>query len=308
MAGELFDSYGRPVIIPVAFDDSSGLTDNYGRPLQVINALPLSGGTLTGDLNIGANKIKTTTTIFKEYAAGIAAIRNAADTTEASLRMDFGYARILQIWNGGWAQCENSDNSAIPLKARDTAVGLVEVAAVQGAADPYFRIGRDDTGVALNAVTDMLAIQSGGGGGNAAVGMGAGIAFNLSNSAHEVEKRGWMGCSLTAETNGAESSKLEIGLMKSGAAPTIIGTFYGTGGLALKGDMLLSSGVFQSTFNYCPDSVADTVGVGGYDMSAGHRALAIGTEEVAVVAAAGASDVYMPIRWNGVTYKLLLHT
>jgi hypothetical protein len=49
MTGELFDSYGRPVIIPVALDDSSGLFDNYGRPLQVVNALPLTGGHITGE-------------------------------------------------------------------------------------------------------------------------------------------------------------------------------------------------------------------------------------------------------------------
>jgi hypothetical protein len=56
MAGELFDSYGRPVIIPVAQDESSGLFDNYGRPLQVVNALPLTGGHITGDVTLDAGK------------------------------------------------------------------------------------------------------------------------------------------------------------------------------------------------------------------------------------------------------------
>jgi len=71
MAGELFDSYGRPVVIPVAFDDSSGLTDNFGRPLVVVNAIPLTGGTMTGDLNIGSNKIKTSHLTIIEDADGV---------------------------------------------------------------------------------------------------------------------------------------------------------------------------------------------------------------------------------------------
>jgi len=37
MVGELFDSYGRPVIVPVGFDEGSGLFDNYGRPIKVID-------------------------------------------------------------------------------------------------------------------------------------------------------------------------------------------------------------------------------------------------------------------------------
>jgi len=55
-------------------------------------------------------------------------------------------------------------------------------------------------------------------------------------------------------------------------------------------------------------AVTDLVTIGGYDISAGHRALAIGSEETVVNSAAGASDKYLPIRVNGATYKLLLHS
>jgi len=55
-------------------------------------------------------------------------------------------------------------------------------------------------------------------------------------------------------------------------------------------------------------AVADTVSISGYEIGAGHRALAISSEEAVVVAAAGASDAYVPIRYNGTTYKLLLHS
>ena len=64
------------------------------------------------------------------------------------------------------------------------------------------------------------------------------------------------------------------------------------------------------TFNASVDSalVADEVSLGGYDIAPGERSLAISQENPVVVAAAGASDRYLPIRVNGATFKLLLHT
>ena len=55
-------------------------------------------------------------------------------------------------------------------------------------------------------------------------------------------------------------------------------------------------------------AVADEVSFSSYDISAGHRALALSCEEVSVNAAAGASDWYLPVRINGATFKLLLHS
>ena len=87
---------------------------------------------------------------------------------------------------------------------------------MQGAADPYFSIGRDDTGVALNAITDGLVLQVGGGTGNEAQGQGFGIAFNIGNAASEVEKRGAINCYLQTATNGSEDSQLHFWTMAGG--------------------------------------------------------------------------------------------
>jgi hypothetical protein len=299
MAGELFDSYGRPVIIPVAFDDSSGLSDNYGRPLVVVNAIPLSGGTLTGDLNIGANKIVTSTCAIKEVGASLLGIRDSADTTYRNLRAGTFYSSTFSIYSGGYITTESSDNAICDMRARDNGVGMVTIGSLISAADPYFRIGRDDSGVALNAVTDMLVFQVGGGGGNAAAGIGVGIAFNLSNDAHEIEKRAFINAVVNIAANGTEKSRILFGTMTGGVLQTASyiqdGYFYNANGPLVTGST--DSG-----------AVVDYIGIGGYDISAGHRALAISTEEVVVASAAGASDAYVPIRYNGVTYKLLLHT
>jgi hypothetical protein len=62
------------------------------------------------------------------------------------------------------------------------------------------------------------------------------------------------------------------------------------------------------TFNASVDSaaVADTVSLGGFDISAGHRALAISSEEVVVAGVAVASTHKYPVRINGATYNILL--
>ena len=65
---------------------------------------------------------------------------------------------------------------------------------------------------------------------------------------------------------------------------------------------------YNVMFSVSVDSVAvtDQVSVGGFDISAGHRALAISSEEVVVTEAIGASDRTLPIRINGATYKMML--
>jgi len=54
--------------------------------------------------------------------------------------------------------------------------------------------------------------------------------------------------------------------------------------------------------------VADQVSLGGFDIAPGQRSLAISQENPVVNAAAGASDNYLPVRINGATFKLLLHS
>ena len=94
--------------------------------------------------------------------------------------------------------------------------------------------------------------------------------------------------------------------------------YYGTGSLSAIIDCgaatLTLTGITASTnktltFSASADSaaVADKVTLGGYDISAGHRALAIGTEEV-VVAETDETKFSnkLPVRINGTTYYVML--
>jgi hypothetical protein len=75
-------------------------------------------------------------------------------------------------------------------------------------------------------------------------------------------------------------------------------------------DAIRIAGGYPLTFNGSQDSGVPVaaVSLGAYDLAAGHRALAVSSEEVPVNAAAGVSDWYVNVRWNGATYKLLLHS
>ena len=54
-------------------------------------------------------------------------------------------------------------------------------------------------------------------------------------------------------------------------------------------------------------AVADEVAIGGYEISAGHRALAISSEEVVVTETDETKFSHkIPVRWNGATYNLML--
>jgi hypothetical protein len=53
-------------------------------------------------------------------------------------------------------------------------------------------------------------------------------------------------------------------------------------------------------------SEADTVKLGGFDLAAGRRTLALGTEEAVAVEAALASTHTLSVRINGATYRILL--
>jgi hypothetical protein len=71
---------------------------------------------------------------------------------------------------------------------------------------------------------------------------------------------------------------------------------------------LLNAASLEITKNVDSAVMVDKVVIGGYDIAAGHRALSISCEEVAVNAAPGAADWYIPVRINGVTFKLELHS
>ncbi len=55
-------------------------------------------------------------------------------------------------------------------------------------------------------------------------------------------------------------------------------------------------------------AIADQVAIGGFDLGAGARALAVSQEDPVITEAVGASDRTWRVRLNGVTYKVMLHT
>uniref|UniRef100_A0A6H1ZHE7 Uncharacterized protein n=1 Tax=viral metagenome TaxID=1070528 RepID=A0A6H1ZHE7_9ZZZZ len=94
-------------------------------------------------ISIGANLLKTTNLVFKELDAGSFAIRNAADNAYLSLRLSNLY--FTESLTAGASNLAinppNVDDSYMLFKGRDNTVGLVEVASIRGAADPYFGLG-----------------------------------------------------------------------------------------------------------------------------------------------------------------------
>lgn len=111
----------------------------------------------------------------------------------------------------------NDTAQSLVFRARKHGISQCELGRLQNSAsDPYFQIGRNDTGVATNAVTDMLVLQAGAGATNVAAGFGYGISVKLSNDAHEVEERASLDWVLFNATNGSESARLDINLMNAG--------------------------------------------------------------------------------------------
>lgn len=214
----------------------SGDTDDYFTfstvaDIPTITATGASYLAFGSDISIGANKLKTTNLLLKEKDATSLSIRTVADDAYLDL-----WGRSFKLTSDvtfteatGYLQSSDTDGSVILLRAQDTGVGLVEIARLQGAADPFFQIGRDDTGVALNAVTDMLVLLGGAGTGNAAANFGYGISMLLSNAASENEERASIDFVLTDATNASEDVEINFKLQIAGAATAEVLSIVGTG-------------------------------------------------------------------------------
>jgi len=100
-------------------------------------------------------------------------------------------------------------------------------------------------------------------------------------------------------TDTTEQAELLIRLMNAGGN-NVAAVLLGDGELTL--DKMIS-------FDQDVDSaaVADTVSISGYEIGAGHRALAISSEEVVVVEADETKFSHkLPVRINGATYNIML--
>ena len=195
--------------------------------------------------------------------------------------------------NGKSLQTYPADGAYYVFKARDNGVALVEIGRVAGAADPYFQVGRDDTGVATNAVCDMLVLQAGAGTNNEAANFGLGISVKLGNAASQVEERCSIDFVLTTATDGSEATEINFNVMAAGSM--VERASIDAKGITFASSVVSSSGV-------------DEVSIGGYDVAEGHRTLAVSTEETVVAATTQAFSGYIPVCWNGKTVRIAFCT
>lgn len=97
---------------------------------------------VSGDISMGANKLKTTNLLLKESASTTAlTIRTTADDADRSMEAAYyrAYDGFSALTNGISLSALNTDDSYLMLRTRDTGVSLVEVARLVGAADPYLQ-------------------------------------------------------------------------------------------------------------------------------------------------------------------------
>lgn len=105
--------------------------------------LPLDGvDAMTGNLTIGAHKILTTNLLLKEESVDEISVKNAADDAYRNLFLRTLLAReyIGAHIDNCVLHAPNTNATKLLIKARDTDVGLVEIARLVGAADPYFQL------------------------------------------------------------------------------------------------------------------------------------------------------------------------
>ncbi len=103
--------------------------------------LTMPAFTAGGDITLGANKLKTTSLLLKELDANTLAVRNLADSAYKKLYVSLLTAAsgVSLLADGAGIAAYNSDGAYAAFTARDTGVDAVEVARLQGAADPYFQ-------------------------------------------------------------------------------------------------------------------------------------------------------------------------
>lgn len=115
--------------------------------------LPLTGGTLTGDLSIGAHKLKTTTLYIYEYDTTTFGLKRIADDADIFVRAALFKPTVGVIAQGdaAYLAANDADTNYLTLKARDTGSGLAEVARLQGATVAHLLLTRAKFSTAAHA-------------------------------------------------------------------------------------------------------------------------------------------------------------
>jgi hypothetical protein len=132
--------------------------------LVIDNAKDWNGNNITnlGNISIAANKaFKTPNLQLYESSVWDFAIRDALDTNYLNIvagRFTGAGFRALSGSSGEFSTYDG-DDAIFPFQARDNTVGLVEVARLQGAADPTFDLLKGRLTGALNCNKFSLASQ-----------------------------------------------------------------------------------------------------------------------------------------------------
>lgn len=288
---------------PTINQSGGAVTVSTASTLNVAAPVAGAGVTITnsnainsaGDIYMGANKLKTTNLLLKEGSASTIYIRNLADNAYMNLRLD--YLDFGGDLRATAASCnlrmQDADNASFTFMARDNTVGNVQVMKMVGAVDPYMLIGRSDTGVSTNTVTDQFYLQAGTGANNIAASFGLGLPIYLSSDLHVLAERAHLNWVVTNPTAATYATRLDMGLMAGGALTTPL-ELYGSGGL------MMPQAVTE------PASTADRAGVYAIDLSANNCTIGFDTETAVIAAVGIASTHKIPVRWNGVTYYLLV--
>jgi len=94
-----------------------------------------------GDINIGTNFLRTANLLLREEDIEWMHLMNAANTIKKSLRVMHISAEGTVHLDGDPSRIQplNIDGKYTVLQARDTGVGMVEIARLQGAAEPRFK-------------------------------------------------------------------------------------------------------------------------------------------------------------------------
>jgi hypothetical protein len=134
----------------VAADDSPGLqVDQQGSGrLASFRLGGVEKAYVANDGLVGGTRLRVGELLLKEVAASELHIRDGNDTTLKHLVCSALYPSTIDFWynSGARIDARDEDGSSITLRARDTGVGLVEVAKAVGAAEPHFHLTHPKVG------------------------------------------------------------------------------------------------------------------------------------------------------------------
>ena len=122
---------------------------------------PNGGNAIPGDISMGANKLKTTTHYFYEMDTSYLALRRISD--DASRGLDLGVLVATSMRSkidAGDLRARDTDDNYFSFLARDSTIGMVEIARMVGAADPHFAVNSEEDGRTLAFNYGNIAITN----------------------------------------------------------------------------------------------------------------------------------------------------